>query len=133
MITPKHPSYYIPLITPLLLHPSLLQIKHRHNDSIVEVFCLTALIPMHLLEHFPPTIFITSFAKRSAIKLGRNYPVRCSVPFLTEAQASKLSRLESMAQLAVCQLQHCQLVLVPITQQQPNWRHRIGVEAFVAV
>lgn len=103
--------------------------KHKHATSTVELMCCTVLMPTHLLEHFPPTVFISSLPKCSAVKLGRHYALQCDVPFLTREQASKLARLESMGQLAVCQLQHCQLVLVPVAQDNGN----VAVRAYVAV
>lgn len=108
------------------------QIKHRHDNSTVELMCCTLLMPTHLLEHFPPTIFVSSLTKRNAIKLGRHYALRCSVPFVTQAQASKLARLENMGQLAVCHLQHCQLVLVPVSSEH-NKGGRVAMHAFLAV
>ena len=54
-------------ITPALLIGPLirLQVKHRLGSSTVELFFLSALLPKAVIEHMPPSLFVTDLVQRN--------------------------------------------------------------------
>lgn len=45
--------------------PAALQVKHRLGSSTVELFFLSALLPTVVIEHMPPSLFVTDLVQRN--------------------------------------------------------------------
>lgn len=41
------------------------QVKHRLGSSTVELFFLSALLPKAVIEHMPPSLFVTDLVQRN--------------------------------------------------------------------
>jgi hypothetical protein len=49
----------------LTVRPIRLQVKHRLGSSTVELFFLSALLPKAVIEHMPPSLFVTDLVQRN--------------------------------------------------------------------
>ena len=56
------------------------------------------------------------------MKLGKHVVAQCSLGDLEERQSQKVKALAVMRLVAICELQHCTLTLVPFTDSQQGLR-----------
>ena len=61
-------------------------------------------------------------AGRANVKLGKHYVTQCRLGALTERQQQKVAALAAMKLVAICELQHCTLTLVPFTDTHQELR-----------
>lgn len=52
------------------------------------------------------------------MKLGRHFVAQCRLEDLEERQRQKVTALAIMKLVAICELQHCTLTLVPFTDSK---------------
>ncbi|CAL8465519.1 g5055 [Coccomyxa elongata] len=106
------------------------KLKHRMATqggySTVDLLNLTALIPDRYLEQLPPTLFVTELVARGAVQMNKHYIVQCRLGFLTDRQLTKLQLLANSKLVAVCQLQHCKLTLVPYIEARTGQLRIMG-------
>ncbi|EIE23009.1 hypothetical protein COCSUDRAFT_63396 [Coccomyxa subellipsoidea C-169] len=106
------------------------KLKHRMATqggySTVDLLNLTALIPDRYLEQLPPTLFVTELVARGAVQMSKHYIVQCRLGFLTDRQLTKLQLLANSKLVAVCQLQHCKLTLVPYIEARSGQLRIMG-------
>lgn len=102
------------------------KIKHRlktaEGASIVELFSISALVPEKLLEQMPSTLFVSALAGRANVRLGKHYVTQVRLENLEEKQMQKVVTLASMKLVAICELQHCTLTLVPFSNTSQGLR-----------
>lgn len=56
------------------------------------------------------------------MKLGKHYVTQCRLGGLSERQSQKVLALASMKLVAICELQHCSLTLVPFKDRHQELR-----------
>ena len=56
------------------------------------------------------------------MKLGKHFVAQCSLSTLDSKQRQKVTTLAVMRLVAICELQHCTLTLVPFTDSQHGLR-----------
>jgi hypothetical protein len=99
------------------------KVKHRLGSSTVELFFLSALLPAAVIEHMPPSLFVTDLVQRNSLAIGSEHTViRCRLDFLTNRQLRKLRTLAELRLAAVSSLQHCAITLVPYLDAQRGLR-----------
>lgn len=99
------------------------KVKHRLGSSTVELFFLSALLPTVVIEHMPPSLFVTDLVQRNSLAIGSEHTViRCRLDFLTNRQLRKLRTLAELRLAAVSSLQHCAITLVPYLDAQRGLR-----------
>lgn len=56
------------------------------------------------------------------MKLGKHFVAQCRLEDLEDKQRQKVTKLAQMKLVAICELQHCTLTLVPFTDTKQGLR-----------
>jgi hypothetical protein len=88
MVTKQMPAYSVRGDEEVMMYPtdctsadaspSCLQVKHRLGSSTVELFFLSALLPSAIIEHMPPSLFVTDLVQRNRYDIRRHTLGNCS-------------------------------------------------------